>query len=159
MLRYWLDFHIRAVRINCAGRTLSYFISKGFIITLRAPPPDMHIISWCTRMKPCFELRVEATQLPVCLCCLFCLSSWWFHESEAEKDFVVLGQLSRCARLSAAPWPAALQASLSFTISWSVLKLMTTDSVMPPNHLVLCHPLLHLPSIFASIRVFSWCSK
>ena len=49
----------------------------------------------------------------------------------------------------------ALQASLSFTISWSLLKLMSMESVMPSNHLILCHPLLLLPSIFPSNRVFS----
>ena len=55
-------------------------------------------------------------------------------------------------------WPpctAARQASLSFTISWSLLKLMSVESVMPSNHLILCYPLLLLPSIFPSIRVFS----
>ena len=50
---------------------------------------------------------------------------------------------------------AARQASLSFTISWSLLKLMASESVMPSKHLILCHPLLLLPSIFPSIRVFS----
>ena len=49
----------------------------------------------------------------------------------------------------------ARQVSLSFTKSQILLKLMSIDSVMPSNHLVLCHPLLHLPSIFLSIRVFS----
>ena len=53
------------------------------------------------------------------------------------------------------PWTAAHQASLSFTSSWSLLKFMSIESVMPSNHLVLCHPLLLLPSIFPSIRVFS----
>ena len=53
------------------------------------------------------------------------------------------------------PWTAAHQASLSFTNSWSLLKLMSIESVMPYNHLILCCPLLHLPSIFPSIRVFS----
>ena len=57
--------------------------------------------------------------------------------------------------LIATPWTAALQASLSFTISWSLLRLMSIESVMPSNHLILCHPLLFLPSIFPSIRVFS----
>ena len=52
------------------------------------------------------------------------------------------------------PWTAALQASLSFTISRSLLKLMSIESVMPSNYLILCHPLLLLPSIFLSIRVF-----
>ena len=54
-------------------------------------------------------------------------------------------------------WTAACQDSLSITNSWSVLKLMSIESVMPSNHLILCHPLLLLPSIFPSIRVF--CSE
>ena len=57
--------------------------------------------------------------------------------------------------LFATPRTAAYQASLSITNSWSLLKLMSIGSVMPPNHLILCHPLLLLPSIFPSIRVFS----
>ena len=52
-------------------------------------------------------------------------------------------------------WIAACQASLSITNSWSLLKLMSIKSVMPSNHLILCCPLLFLPSIFPSIRVFS----
>ena len=53
------------------------------------------------------------------------------------------------------PWTAARQASLSITTSQSLLKLMSIESVMPCNHLILCHPLLLLPSIFPGIRVFS----
>ena len=53
------------------------------------------------------------------------------------------------------PWTVAHQASLSITNSWSLLKLMSIESVMPSNHLILCCPLLLLPSIFPSIRVFS----
>ena len=53
------------------------------------------------------------------------------------------------------PWTAARQASLSITNSQSLFKLMSIESVMPSNHLILCHPLLLLPSIFPSIRVFS----
>ena len=55
----------------------------------------------------------------------------------------------------ATPWIAACQASLSTTSSWSLLKLMSLESVMPCTHLILCHSLLLLPSIFPSIRVFS----
>ena len=55
----------------------------------------------------------------------------------------------------ATPWTAVCQASLSFTISQNLLKLMCIESVMPSNHLILCHPLLLLPSVFPSIRVFS----
>ena len=62
--------------------------------------------------------------------------------------------LSR-VRFFAAPWSAAHQASLSITNFRSLLKLMSVESVMPSNHLILCHPLLLLPSIFPSIRVFS----
>ena len=57
--------------------------------------------------------------------------------------------------LFATPWTAAHQASLSITNSWSLLKLMSIESVMPSNYLILCRPLLLLPSIFPSIRVFS----
>ena len=53
------------------------------------------------------------------------------------------------------PWTAARQASLSITNSQSILKLMSIESVMPTNHLIPCHPLLLLPSIFLSFRVFS----
>ena len=60
-----------------------------------------------------------------------------------------------CIRLLAAPWTAAHQASLSITCSSSLLKLMSIESVMPSNHLILCRPLLLLPSIFPSLRVFS----
>ena len=56
---------------------------------------------------------------------------------------------------SATPWTAAHQASLSFAISQSLLKLMSIESVMPSNHVILCRPLLLLPSVFPSIRVFS----
>ena len=60
-----------------------------------------------------------------------------------------------CVRPFAILWTAARQASLSFTHSWSLLKLMPIESVIPSNHLILCHPLLLPPSIFPSIRVFS----
>ena len=68
---------------------------------------------------------------------------------------VVVVQLLSCVQLFASPWTAARQVSLSFTISQSLLKLMSIESVMPSNQLILCHPLLLLPSIFANIRVFS----
>ena len=65
----------------------------------------------------------------------------------------IVVQLLSCVQLFATPWTAAHQASLSITNSQSVLKLI--ESVMPSNHLLLCHPLLLPPSIFPSIRVFS----
>ena len=60
-----------------------------------------------------------------------------------------------CVRLFASPMTVACQASLSITNSWSLLKLIFIESVMPSNHLILCHPLPLLPSIFPDIRVFS----
>jgi len=66
---------------------------------------------------------------------------------------IVVQSLSH-VQFFATPWTAARQASLSFTISWSLLKLMSVESVMPSSHLILCRPLL-LPSVFPSIRVFS----
>ena len=69
-------------------------------------------------------------------------------------NFSLLQSFSR-ARLFVTPWTAAHQASLSITHSWSLLKLMSIESVMPSNRLILCCPLLLLPSIFPSIRVFS----
>ena len=90
----------------------------------------------------------------ICLCLLvFSISSFatWLH---SQPLFDVAQSLSR-VRLIVTQRTAARQASLSITISWSLLKLRSIASVMPSDHLVLCHPLLLLPSIFPSIRVFS----
>ena len=70
------------------------------------------------------------------------------------RDEISVHSLS-CVQLFATPWTAAHQASLSITNSWSLPKLVSLELVMPSNHFVLCHPLLFLPSIFPSIRVFS----
>ena len=74
--------------------------------------------------------------------------------SSIRYDVAVV-QLLSSVRLFSVPWTAARQASLSFTISPSLLKLMSIESVMPSNHLILCCPHLLLPSIFPSTRVFS----
>ena len=71
------------------------------------------------------------------------------------KIIVAVVQSLCHVQLSATPWIAVHQASLSITNTWSLLKLMSIQSLMPTNHLILCHPLLLLPSIFPSIRVFS----
>ena len=67
---------------------------------------------------------------------------------------VVVQSLSH-VQLFMTTWAAMHQASLFFTISWCLHELMSIELVMPPNHLILCHPLLLLPSVFPSIRVFS----
>ena len=71
-----------------------------------------------------------------------------------EKEFSSV-QLLSCVQFFLTPWTAAHQASLYITNSWSLLKSTSTELVMPSNSLILCHPLLLLPSIFPSMRVFS----
>ena len=86
-----------------------------------------------------------------------CIAGRFFSLSYREARshaFVVFAQSLSCVWLFATPWTAACWASLSFTISKSLLNLMSIESVMPSNHLVLSHSLL-LPSIFPSTRVFS----
>ena len=68
---------------------------------------------------------------------------------------IIVVQLLSRVRLFVTPWTEARQVSLSITDSWSLLKFMSIESVMPSNHLILCHPLLLLPLIFPSIKVFS----
>ena len=77
-----------------------------------------------------------------------------FAHTFNSPQFSSVQSLSR-VRLFATSWTAACQASLSITNSWSLLKLTSVESVMPSHHLILCRPLLLLPSIFPSIRVFS----
>ena len=69
-------------------------------------------------------------------------------------DLLFLFSCQLLSWLFATPWTAACQASLSITNSWSSLKLMSIEWVMPSNHLILCHPLLLLPSVFPSISSF-----
>ena len=85
-----------------------------------------------------------------CRWILYCLSH------QGSPDVIISSvQLLSYVRLFATAWTVACQASLSITNSWSSLKLMSIESMMPSNHFILCHPLLLLPSIFPRIRVFS----
>ena len=91
-----------------------------------------------------------------------CWVIWQFYFYFFEKplyyfpqwltNFVFVVQLLSCVCLFVTPWTAVRQASLSFTISWSLLKLVSIDLMLPSNHLILCHPIL-LSLIFPSIRV------
>ena len=71
-----------------------------------------------------------------------------------NKATICISSVTRHAQLFVTPWTASHQASLSITNAWSLFKLMSIKSVMPSNHLILCRPLLFLPSVFPSIRVF-----
>ena len=95
--------------------------------------------------------------------CNWNIVAWWnsldwtkrlWNDMLSSVQFSSVQSLSR-VRLFATPWIAAHQASLSITNTRSLPKLMSIESVMPSNHLIPCHPLLLLPSIFPSIRVFS----
>ena len=84
-------------------------------------------------------------------------TSHFFICLETMKDKInqfSISSVTQCVRLFVTPWIAARQASLSITNSWSLLKLMSIESVMPSNHITLCHPLLLLPSIFPSSGCF-----
>ena len=82
------------------------------------------------------------------------MSSFFFlRENLFQVELFCCCSLSR-VRLSVTPWTAARQPSLSFTVSCSLLKLRFIQSMMPSNHLILCHPLLLWPSTFPTIRVF-----
>ena len=84
------------------------------------------------------------------------MCSWYYSADDWIIIFIVaVVQLLRCVWLFAAPWTTAFQFFLSFTISRSSLKLMSIELLMPSKHLILCHPLLLLPSIFPNVRVFS----
>ena len=93
----------------------------------------------------------------VCICLCVCDVYFWVGGNYGFNlsliSFVVVQSLSH-VRLSATPWTAAHQASLFFTISQSLLRFISIESEIPSNHLILCCPLLFLPSIFPSIRVF-----
>ena len=124
---------------------------------------------WCLQLPFWFSLCLLAIAntirhwlvkgtVPSALHMLNSWSSWEPH----EKDFIfisifqfVVVQVLSCVWFFVTPWTAAHQASLSFTIFWSLPKFMSIESVLPSNHLILCHPLLLLPSVFLSIRVFS----
>ena len=76
-------------------------------------------------------------------------------ETDTSSLFVGGGQSLSFVQLCVTPWTTAHQASLSFTIFWSLLTVLSIELMMPSNHLILCHSLLLLPSIFPHIRVFS----
>ena len=79
---------------------------------------------------------------------------YFLIEDNCFTEFCSVQSVSH-AQLFATPWTAVCQASLSMTNNWSLLKLMSIESVMPSNHLILCYPLLLKPAIFPSIRIFS----
>ena len=107
----------------------------------------MYLFHVCVTVEKCiFKFNVHFLKWAVCFFVVVVVNILYIFQ------IVVVQSLSH-VRLFATPWTAACQASLSFTISRSLLELMSIESVMPSNHLILYHPLLS--SIFPSLRVFS----
>ena len=130
---------VTSLRACCRGRCerrVRLFIHCAHmgILTYECSPPCQMTNMQCCRLVFPFLLKDR----------FHTVSSWYM---------IVVRSLSR-VQLFVALWTVALQASLSFIISWSLLKLISIDLVMPSRHLILCHPLLLLPSVFPSIGVF-----
>ena len=113
---------------------MSFFYTSPTVYNL------MHSISTCRDTHVWFWWNWKCEMIHF-------ISSWCLQFSSV--------QLLSHVRLFVTPWTAVCQSSLSITNTWSLLKLMSIELVMPSNHLILCHPLLFPPSIFPSIKVFS----
>ena len=126
--------------------------TKGVLKMLWWTLPGVSEKTSLKRWHPCFgEKGVFPGRKGVRRKCIYEMQRWVNHGTHSVSSV----QLLSCVWLFATPWNAACQASLAITNSQSLLKLTSIDSVMPSNHLILCHPLLLLPSIFPSIRDFS----
>ena len=101
------------------------------------------------------DVYKEMLLIPFCTCKILSIFYRGVIVYIASSLLISSFQSLGCVRLFAMPWTAARQASLSITSSWSLFKFMSIELVMPFNHLILCHPLLLLPSIFPNARVFS----
>ena len=100
-------------------------------------------------VNPLFSLLLKSSF------CMFVSRPFKITQLLKTSMLITSVQSFSCVRLFATPWSAARRAFLSIIKSWSLVKIMSIESVMPSSHLILCHPLLLLPSIFPSIRVFS----
>ena len=150
---------IEPIRIMCWSNSLSLLVMHSACWHLQVSRSYFHIIS-LGQGDMAWICRVFPTALP-------CICSKVFHGIKIRKTntqsivtqdsilgFCCCSVTKSCPTL-VTPWTAAGQASLSFTVSQSLLKFMSIESVMPSNHLILCCSLFLLPSIFPRVRVFS----
>ena len=114
----------------------------------------LSVRSSCIIQQNTIGLQTRTSGFRLWFCHLMAMWPWASHFPSPDLNFSSVQSLSR-VRLFVTPWTAAHQASLSITNSQSLPKPMSIESVMPSNHLILCCPLLLLPSIFPSIRIFS----
>ena len=123
-------------------------ISSPVILVFSCHPSTLF---WLTPLSFPPSLSFYSPSFPSLACPQF---QFPYLSAFAPTALAVVQPLS-CVWLFVTPWTAALEVSLSFTISWGLLKLMSTESAMPSSHLTFCCPLLLLSSILPSIRVFS----
>ena len=126
---------------------------EGEFLTI-GPPGKFHTFWWGFTEHQIGPLDLPPFEWSCCTMVCFPHGHQGDLPKPASHPFIVFQSLSHVWSF-AIPWTVARQASLSFPISQSLLKLVSIKSVMPSNHLILCRPLLLLPSIFPSIRVFS----
>ena len=109
--------------------------------------------SWAKFLSSCSYVMLRNAVSTSCLSCF--LATTWPLTVAFLVNVIVVQTLSR-VWLFATPWTAAHEASLFFTVSWRLLKLMSIESVMPSDHLILCHPLLLLPNLSQHQSLFQW---
>ena len=163
-----ISFHL----LNSLGILACTVVSR---VRASCMVPELHQSRWCEETHRSFTVsfRFPVTEsqeaAPLTLHSLGHTGSAWTsaregyprgtntsrHGSSRPSGKLVCCSITRFCLTHCNPWTAARQASLSFTVSQSLLKLMSIESVMPSNHLILCCPHLHLSSLFPSIRVFS----
>ena len=133
---------------------VTFLPSTALIRAKRQWTIPLHHISEATWNANTGTTTTERKTMQKSRSCLDELTLWRLRPTRKQSTRVTSGQFSH-VQLFVTPWTTAHQVSLSITNFWSSFKLMSIESVMPPNHLILCHPLLFLTSIFPSIRVFS----
>ena len=159
---YWTLFTCHKISLLWSmDDVLGYCFITLSLHVQESPPSSPHFQSPLAAVKPISDSQLIQATVAIQSQILLVFTEFWSHQGKHWFGvlvnvirFVVI-QLWSHARLFAAPQTASCQASLSFTISQSLLKFMSIESVMPSNHLILCLPLLLLPSIFPSIKVFS----
>ena len=152
-LIYYNAMHVRM--FSCSESQLfatPWTVAQGFSVHGIS---QAEILEWVAiSFSRGFSWSRDWTQVS-CIFTIDSLQSWILYNQDTwEAPFSSVQSFSS-VQLFATPWTAACQASLSIINSWSLLKLMSIELMMPSNHLILCYPLLFLPSMFSSIRVFS----
>ena len=160
----WLSRRIKVLLLSGTWLHNDWFVCFFFIMTVFESPsfsfffssssffnPDKQSVFCYLKelLKPC-SIYSDADRM----CAMSCLALVNSRGSNHMTTVIAVVQSLSCVWLFATPWTAARQASMSFTISRSLLKLMSIESVMPSSHLTLSCPLLLLSSVFPSIRVF-----